>query len=118
MRSRGKRVAAIVVLLAAAIIVAAIWYRESHMPLEAYRTFDSPDGQYRVEIWRQPQGSMMPGQSGDAPGVARLVDRSGKTLGEAPLEMVQLADAVDWSGGHASIKLVVDWDLAVLSKGQ
>ena len=39
---------------------------------------------------------------------------TGKLLAEVPLDMVQLAEDVDWSNGHAAIKLVVDWDLAAL----
>jgi hypothetical protein len=54
----------------------------------------------------------MPGQAGDAPGVVRLYDRTGRLLAEADVEMVQLVESVDWSNDKASIKLVVDWDLS------
>jgi hypothetical protein len=81
---------------------------------DLYRTFERPDALYRVEVWRQPQLSAMPGQSGDAPGTVRLVDAAGKKLAEAPVEMVQLVDEVDWSDNHARIDLNVDWDLAAL----
>ncbi len=83
--------------------------------LQPYRTFERPDGLYRIEVWRQFQVFAMPGQAGDAPGTVRLVDSQRNTLAEARVEMVELVDAVDWSGGHARIRLIVDWDLAAIS---
>jgi hypothetical protein len=81
--------------------------------LQPYRTFVSPDARYRVEALRQPMAFAMPGQSGDAPGLARLVDgATGEVLAEVLVEMAQLVDEVDWSVGHAAIKLIVDWDLS------
>lgn len=85
--------------------------------LELYRTFERSDGLYRVEVWRQPQIFAMPGQSGDAPGSVRLADATGKVLAEVPVEMVQLVEDVDWSNGHAYIKLIVDWNLADFPPG-
>jgi hypothetical protein len=98
------------------LVVACLAPASCRLP-EVYRTFDSPDGRYRVEVWRFPQAFAMPGQSSDAPGVARLVETAtGKLLAEVPLDMVQLADDVDWSNGHAAIKLIVDWDIAAFQK--
>jgi hypothetical protein len=57
----------------------------------------------------------MPGQAGDAPGTVRLVNAAGRRLAETPVEMVQLVQRVDWSGGHARIDLIVDWEVAALS---
>ena len=105
-------------LLAALGFAVVGWLYLSQRGLDLYRTLESPDGRYRVEVWRQPQPFTMPGQSGDAPGLTRLVDASGDMLAEVPVEMVQLVDQVDWSDGHAYIKLVVDWDLSALSPGK
>jgi hypothetical protein len=102
-------------LLVALGFAAAGWLHLGKPGLELYRTFESPEGHYHVEVWRQPQPFMMPGQSGDAPGVARLVDASGDVLAEVPVEMVQLVDQVDWSDGHAYITLIADWDLSTLA---
>jgi hypothetical protein len=102
-------------LLTAFALAAAGWLYLSKPGLGLYRTFDSLDGHHRVEIWREPQPFMMPGQSGDAPGVARLVDDAGYLLAEVPVEMVQLVDQVDWSDGHAYIRLIVDWDLSAFA---
>jgi hypothetical protein len=81
---------------------------------DLYRTFERPDGLYSVEVWRQPQIFAMPGQAGDAPGTLRLLNAAGRKLAETSVEMVQLVQRVDWSGGHARIDLIVDWDLAAL----
>jgi hypothetical protein len=101
--------------VATAFLILAIGAVLAGCKLEPYRAFERPDGLYRVEVWRQPQIFAMPGQSGDAPGLARLVDAAGMTLAEIPVEMVELVEDVDWSSGHAYIKLVVDWDLAAFS---
>jgi hypothetical protein len=106
----------IAMLLAFALAAAWLWLSKPGLHLD--RTFESPDGHYRVEVRRHPQPFMMPGQSGDAPGVARVVDASGNMLAEVPVEIVQLVEDVDWSNGHARIKLTADWDLAALSARQ
>lgn len=96
----------------AALLILAIGAAVTGCKLEPYRTFERPDGLYRVEVWRWPQLFAMPGQASDAPGFVRLMDATGKVLAEVPVEMVQLVEDVDWSDGHAYIKLIVDWDLA------
>ena len=102
---------AAVLLLWTCLMSAGCW-----LP-EPYRMFVSPDGRYRVEVWRFPQDFAMPGQASDAPGAVRLVEvTTGKLLAEVPLDMVQLAEDVDWSNGHAAIKLVADWDLSALER--
>jgi hypothetical protein len=68
------------------VIAAGGWLYLGNPGFQLYRTFDNPDGRYRVEIWREPQAFAMPGQSGDAPGVARLAGRSGHILAEVPVE--------------------------------
>jgi hypothetical protein len=113
--TRARYVGAAALLAALAITG---WLYLSQPGLHLYRTFESPDGNYRVEVWRQPQPFTMPGQSGDAPGVARLIDAAGNVLAEVALEMVQLVDQVDWSDGHAYITLIADWDLSALSPGR
>lgn len=96
-------------------LAVVVWMQLAGSHFGLYRTFDSPDGRYRVEVWRQQMDFAMPGQSGDAPGVVRLVyAASGGVLAEMPVDMVQLVEEVDWSEGHARIKLIVDWDLAAL----
>ena len=101
--------------VATALLILAIGAVLAACTLEPYRTFERPDGLYRVEVWRQPQIFVMPGQSGDVPGIARLVNAAGMMFAEVPVEMVQLVEDVDWSDGHAYIKLVVDWDLPQFS---
>jgi len=99
------------IVVALALIAAGLWLRQRN-GLEEYLTFSRPDGRYRVvvmrrKVWRP----MMPGQSGDAPGVLRLYDRNGKLLAETKIEMVQLAQKVEWGEKTIEIPLIVKWNL-------
>jgi hypothetical protein len=53
----------------------------------------------------------MPGQAGDAPGMVRLFDDSGRMLNEAPVDMVQLVEDVQWSPRNVQVRLVFDFPL-------
>jgi hypothetical protein len=108
-RRRGWLLAGLLLLvaLAAAVAISISWPTD-----ELHATFTSPDGQYRVEVYRRPAWpGVFPGQGSDAPGRAVLMDRSGRVLGEADLEMVQLVDAVEWGERSASIRAIAHWKL-------
>jgi hypothetical protein len=111
MSERGKSTRSTVVLLVCAMAL-LVGLTASAQDLQIVRTFSRPDGAYRVTLLRRPLPFAMPGQAGDAPGVVRLYDRTGLLLAEADVEMVQLVEGVDWSNDKASIKLIVEWDLA------
>lgn len=102
--------------LAAVAAVAGGFYLA--MPHEQpYRSFERPDGAYRVVVLRRPGLlPIAPGQSGDAPGTVELQDRTGRVLAREPVEMVQLVEEVDWADDHARIKYVADWDLKTLGR--
>jgi hypothetical protein len=107
---RGGRVLLAVVIAAA--LAAASLYLLRRAPAAEYRTFNSPDGRYRVVVYRYPSPfAMVPGQSGDAPGFVRLYDGRGHTLAEAGAEMVQTVDRVDWEDGKVNVKLIAEWPL-------
>jgi hypothetical protein len=110
MSGHGKftRSAIVVLLCAIALLAAPI---SSAQDREIMRTFSRPDGAFRVVLLRKPLPAAMPGQAGDAPGVVRLYDRTGRLLAEADVAMVQLVESVDWSNDTATIKMVVEWDL-------
>ena len=109
--ARRRRWLALAALLCAVIIAAGAIAYASLRPSE-YATFTRPDGNYRVVVLRRTVWpSMMPGQSGDAPGTVQLQDRRGKVLHQADVEMVQLVDQVEWSDRKVEIKLVAEWDL-------
>jgi hypothetical protein len=73
---------------------------------------DSPDGRFRIDVYREPMMFSMPGGGGDAPGRILLVDRrTDRVLEEAELEMVQLYERGEWSADTVSIKLIADWRL-------
>ncbi|HSI65152.1 MAG TPA: hypothetical protein VLE43_18640 [Candidatus Saccharimonadia bacterium] len=70
---------------------------------------DSPDGRFRVVVYRLPNYSMTPGGGWDAPAIARLFDSKGRCLEQGDIEMLQVA-YVEWyedevmAGSHL-------WDL-------
>ena len=98
-----------VVLLAAVLVAVATMLSQ---PQEV-AAFERPDHRYKVILMRKSAWwrAAMPGQSGDAPGLVRLYDRSGHLLDEAPVEMVQIVDGVEWQDHRVVIKLVADWAL-------
>jgi hypothetical protein len=109
-KSRASRVL-LAVLIAVALVAVSLYFLRRATAGE-YRTFDSPDGRYKVVVYRYPTPyAMMPGQSGDAPGFVQLHDSRGRSLAEAPVEMVQTVDRVDWEDGRVSVKLVAEWQL-------
>jgi len=81
---------------------------------EVYRVFESPKGRYRIEVLRT-RSLMpgMPGQGGDASGLVRLRDASGKLLRELAVEgPVSAIDTVRWPPDLVDIKLVAAWPLS------
>ena len=85
-RRPSRRVLALV--LAALVLLGAGWWWTHR--LEPVATYERPDHRYKVVVLRRaPWRPGMPGPSGDAPGVVRLLDRSDRILEESPVEMVQ-----------------------------
>ncbi len=72
------------------------WY--ANYRLSATKAFheDSPDGRFRVVVYRLPNYSMTPGSGGDAPAIVKLFDSNGQLLQQSDLDMIQLAQ-VEWS---------------------
>jgi hypothetical protein len=84
----------------------------SNSKAEEYRSFVSPDGRFKMVVYRVPTESAIPGQAGDAPGFVRLYDqRTGRILEQKDVEMVQLIDQFEWSTTNLSIKFFADWRL-------
>lgn len=97
----------LLVLVMSFLLFGTAWFWE-----QEYRSFPSPDGRYRVVVFRKSMfPSAIPGQSGDSPGTVRLYDHNGNVLRKAKVEMVQLVDRVDWESTKVVIKFVADWDL-------
>jgi hypothetical protein len=100
------------ILLSAMAATALIGFYAVHFREHPYRTFVRPDGRYHLVVYRRPQLlGMMPGQSSDAPGRLEITDSSGRIVGGAPLEMVQLADIVLWEPRSVRIPAVGIWSL-------
>ena len=100
-------------LVAAFVVVVLSLFVTRAVPGSEYRTFASPDGRFKIVVYRSRQwlGSM-PGQASDAPGNVCLYEAStGKLLERKYVEMVQLVEQVTWSSTNVDIKLVADWKL-------
>ena len=54
---------------------------------------------------------MMPGSSGDKAGFVKIVDVAGKSYGEIPVPMLQMAE-IEWHASGAEIFLIGEWDFA------
>ncbi len=110
---KPKRIIILISSLALVVLVVSLLYLgRGRFREQEYRSFPSPDGKYRVVVFRESTfPGVMPGQSGDSPGLVRLYDRDGHVLHQAKVQMVQLVDQVDWESHRVVIKFVADWDL-------
>lgn len=109
---RKKTLIAVVVLAGLVSIVIFCWPILRRAAASEYRTFQSPDGKYKVVVYRLPEFSrIMPGQYGDAPGYVRLYDNSGHVLAQTDVGMVQIADRVTWEKDKVDVWLVAEWNL-------
>ena len=102
----------ILAVLVVGVLVASgfrAWHRSG---AEEYWSYLSPDGRFKMVVYRIPMIMAMPGQSGDASGFVRLYDqRSGRILQQKDVEMVQNIDQFEWSPTNLYIKQFADWRL-------
>ncbi|MFA6289653.1 MAG: hypothetical protein WC661_19910 [Opitutaceae bacterium] len=75
-----------------------------------FKTYNSPDGKYKLEVFRKEELMGMPGQSGDAPGKIRL-SKDGIKLKETRVEMVSMVEEPVWTDKTVYIHLLIDWSL-------
>jgi len=109
-----KRLFLIIVaaLLVAIMSAAVLWPYFLRANATVYRTVVSPDGKYKIVVYRIPEfGMVFPGQAGDAPGYVRLYDQAGHVLAEKDVDMVQNIEQVYWGPGSVDIKLFAEWKL-------
>ncbi len=105
---------ALAILAAMCSVIATSQITSHALAAEEYRSYPSPDGRFKIVVYRFPKPSAMPGQSGDAAGYVRLIDRrSGRTLEQTDIKMVQLADSntITWMADQVLIKLIAGWKL-------
>lgn len=76
-----------------------------------YRSFASPDGRYRVDVYGSKGSGLFPGQGGDVPGVVVLRNSDGRELQRKSVEMVQLVTGPRWESGRVVENLIFDWEL-------
>lgn len=98
-----------------ALVIGILWFA-FNPPLSHRVTFPSPDGRYKLVVYKYTIYNYiptMPGQGGDAPGVVRLLDSKDNVLQEAKLEMVQNVGSreVEWEKDKVHIKLIAEWPL-------
>ncbi|MFL6229659.1 MAG: hypothetical protein ACJ741_12880 [Pyrinomonadaceae bacterium] len=108
-----KRTAArLLAALVCALVVAAIsLYSARHALASEYKTFQSPDGKFKVVVYSYPMLISSVGGAGDAAGFVRLYDSRGHVLEEEGVEMVQLVDQIEWEKEKVDIKLIAEWRL-------
>ena len=86
-----------------------IWYGSYRLSATEAFYEDSPDGRFRVVVYRLPNYSMTPGSGGDAPAIVKLFDSGGHLLEQGDLFMIQLAQ-VEWSNDSVMINDIY-WEL-------
>src|SRR5262245_34836016 len=98
----------VVALLIAFALAGFIALASRTSPGTEYRTFSSPDGRFKVVVYRSRSWlGTMPGQAGDSGGTVCLYDAAaGKLLAQTRVEMVQLVDEVHWSTTNVEIRLI------------
>lgn len=95
--------------LALVAALLAWWLRP--VPMTEVAVHPSPDGKYRIVLYRVPMRVAMPGQGGDAAGVIRLVDASGRTLQEMKVPLIREVQPPVWEPRRVSLPMIVDWPL-------
>ncbi|HUS35259.1 MAG TPA: hypothetical protein VM680_07915 [Verrucomicrobiae bacterium] len=102
-------------IFVSAVLVGFVLFVVLYRKKTEYVTYQSPDQRFKVVVCRYQQyGIMMPGQSGDAPGVVFVVDNAnGRVLGKKRIEMVQMVNVnqIEWSPTNVYIHLIGDWKL-------
>jgi hypothetical protein len=81
----------------------------------AFQSLPSPDGRFTAVIeyrtWRS-LVPMLPGSSSDKPGFVTIYSSDGRSLGRAPIPMLQLTRDLQWEADAAEIPLLARWDLS------
>jgi hypothetical protein len=98
-------------VLLAALATAGLWWALGGPAPREQASYPSPDGKYRVVVYRIPRRFAMPGQGGDAAGLVRLVDASGRALRETRVELVREVQPPEWSPRSVRIPMIVEWPL-------
>lgn len=86
---------------------------------EIYQSFSSPDGNFKLIVYRNEESFSLPGQSGDASGYIELIDQNEKVLKRKEIEMVQVleSDIILWKTDYVFIgPLSIKWELPIKNK--
>ena len=79
-------------------------------PVEVYRKFENPSGTHQLVVYRIALPFLMPGQSGDAPGIVVLQSATGRKIKLKYVNMVQNVEYAEWTENSVYVKLLLQWD--------
>lgn len=108
----GKPRTALAAVLLLFVFAGVLIFRSSNSGFQKTATIQSPDGRFEIIVYRKlSKFAMMPGQASDASGLVRLCDRRGNLLHEAPIDMVQRTNDIEWHEDRVELPLVFEWKL-------
>jgi hypothetical protein len=108
-------IAGVVVLAGLACVVFSSARFQTLCCASEWRRYVEPNGNYEIVVYRLPQWFALPGSSGDARGVVRLVKKiqgRAKVEQSTEVEMIQTVSEPEWSPDRVVIKLIADWPLS------
>ena len=103
---------ALAVLVSLLVIWAFMW--QMGQRLDPIGQFERPDRHYALVLLRKHSAWShgTPAHPTEMPGVARLVDASGKVLQERSVDLMKLGAAMpQWQDRHVVLAPLVDWPL-------
>ena len=106
-RFTPKRALILLAVVIVALTLSMFFAREK----ETYASWQSPNGEHTITVYRMARMWSMPGGGSDAPGMILLTDADGTVLNRRKIEMVQLASEPEWSERSVSMKLLFEWPI-------
>ena len=102
---------ALAVLVSLLVIWGFMW--QLGQRLDPVGNYERPDQHYRLELLRKHSAWShgTPLHPTEMPGVARLVDRSGKVLQERPVDLMKMNGMPEWRDRRVVLQPEVDWSL-------
>lgn len=121
-RSRKLRFLTLLLTFAAVLYVAREVSRWQRWHFTHYRSWNSPDRQYIVNLYRNNIFAFIPAAPGggsDAPGFVELIDaKTGEVLEETDIGMVQNLSYIYWTRDECQLESILpDWKLPREIKG-
>ncbi len=106
-RFTPKRALILLAIVVVGVTLSVFFAREK----DVYASWQSPDGQHTVTVYRIARMFSMPGGGSDAPGMILLTNADGTVLNRRKIGMVQLASEPEWGEGSVTMKLMFEWPI-------